>query len=58
MQRSQQPSQAGEEEEWWEACFTVRDTDVALPWVLQYWEAYDNNDGQDHRIMVELPGGQ
>ena len=44
-------------EEWWEAEITVPVEAVAINFVINYFDNYDNNDSKDHKILVSLPPG-
>ncbi|KAK9805611.1 hypothetical protein WJX72_007789 [[Myrmecia] bisecta] len=44
------------EEDWWEAEVEVAPDAVVLNWVVQYYEHFDNNNGADHKTLVEFTG--
>ncbi|KAL4420307.1 hypothetical protein ABPG77_001397 [Micractinium sp. CCAP 211/92] len=49
----EEPVQAAEE--WWEALYTVPIDAVALNFITNYYEHYDNNGQKDFKALVELP---
>jgi len=47
--------QAGEGELWWEAPFTVPTDAAAVSFCINSGDAWDNNNGADHKVLVEPP---
>jgi starch synthase len=41
--------------EWWQAVVQVPESAVALNFVVNYYEHFDNNNSADYKIAVELP---
>ena len=54
MQRSSQQA-ADTSEDWWEADIDVGRTDMAISFVVKFFEHYDNNNEQSYRLGVSLP---
>ena len=56
MERAEAP--AGQEGgDWWAAEVDVLQDAAVVNFVLQYYEHFDNNEGQDFRAVVEQAGG-
>jgi starch synthase len=43
--------------DWWEASLEVPASAAVVDFVVAYYDHYDNNGGQDHRMVVDLPSG-
>ncbi len=54
MRRSQE-QQANPAEDWWEADIDVGRTDMAISFVVKFYEHSDNNDEQSYRLGISLP---
>jgi len=50
-------SSSAKDGEWWEASYTVPQDACVLNFVFNYYEHYDNNNSNDHKIPVSLPAG-
>jgi starch synthase len=59
MERMQETgSEEVDGEEWWVGVMDLPSEAAAANFVVNYFEHYDNNNGQDYKLLVALPGGQ
>ncbi|KAK9867605.1 hypothetical protein WJX84_010271 [Apatococcus fuscideae] len=42
-------------EDWWEADITVGRTDMAISFVIKFWEHFDNNNEQSYKLGISPP---